>query len=295
MLPKSSVEGCRRGVSQAAARIFDMDPRAKSVPALWRAPLARWLGSLVAAGQTRQTVDSRRQQLSSAARALGADPWAVTAESLAAYVAVQGWSRETRRTNYAALRGFFRWAVLAGLTDHSPADKLPKVRAAEPCPRPAPELVYETAKMDADTRTRLILRLAAEAGLRRSEIAQVHHDDLTRDLLGWSLLVHGKGQKLRIVPLGDELAAELEQAEAWLFPGGDGGHLSARWVGHLAAEALPGKWTLHTLRHRFATMAYAGHDLLAVQQLLGHSSSATTQRYVAIDAEQLRAAAARAG
>lgn len=278
-------------VSVVGATVLHMDPRAKSVPLMWRTPLAAWLGSLVAAGQTRQTVDSRRQQLSTAARALGPDPWRVTTDDLADYTMVQDWSRETRRTNYAALRGFYRWAVQQGHIAESPAAFLPSVKAADPCPRPAPELVYNTAKAYADRRTLLILRLAGEAGMRRAEICQVHRDDLTDDLLGWSLMVHGKGGKLRMVPLPDDLAIAIRDAGGWLFPGDDAGHLSPRWVGKLAAQALSGRWTLHTLRHRFATKAYAGHDLLAVQQLLGHSSPATTQRYVATDSQRLRAAA----
>lgn len=113
----------------------------------------------------------------------------------------------------------------------------------------------------------LILRLGAQAGLRRGEIAQIHAHDLSRDLLGWSLLVHGKIN----------------------------GHLSARRVGELAAEALPAPWTLHTLRHRFATRAYeATGDLVTVSRLLGHASVATTQRYVATGRTRLREVAGAA-
>lgn len=280
-------------MSEPSATILHMDPRAKPVPPLWRVPLARWLGSLRTAGQTKQTIDSRRQQLSCAARHLGPDPWTVTEDALIEYATTQAWSRETRRTNYAALRGFYRWAVVAGLIARSPAERLPKVKAADPCPRPAPEVVYRTAKLEADRRTVLILRLAGEVGMRRAEICQVHTDDLQPDLIGWSLVVHGKGGKARTVPVPDDLARAIADAGGWLFPGDDEGHLSARWVGKLAAKTLSGKWTLHTLRHRFASLAYSGeHDLLAVQQLLGHSSPATTQRYVATDSDRLRRAAA---
>lgn len=53
---------------------------------------------------------------------------------------------------------------------------------------------------------RLMLRLGAECGLRRFEIAKVHSRDVMRDLVGWSLVVVGKGDKQRIVPIGDDLA-----------------------------------------------------------------------------------------
>lgn len=136
-----------------------------------------------------------------------------------------------------------------------------------------------------------MLRLAAEAGLRRAEIARIHSRDLVDDLLGWSLVVHGKGGRERVVPLPVPLALELRgYGPGYVFPGADRGHLSARWVGKLVSRALPRPWTTHTLRHRFATRAYQlERDLLAVQTLLGHASPVTTQRYVAQDEARLRA------
>jgi integrase/recombinase XerC len=93
------------------------------------------------------------------------------------------------------------------------------------------------------------------------------------------------------VPVGDDLAAAIAGADGWLFPGDENGHLSPRWVGKLMAGALPDHWTAHTLRHRFATRAYRGsRNLRAVQVLLGHSSVATTERYTAVDNDEIRAA-----
>lgn len=65
---------------------------------------------------------------------------------------------------------------------------------------------------------RLMLRLGAECGLRRFEIAKVHSRDAMRDLVGWSLVVVGKGDKQRIVPIGDDLALLIRSANGYLFP-----------------------------------------------------------------------------
>ena len=80
--------------------------------------------------------------------------------------------------------------------------------------------------------------------------------------------------------------------EGWLFPAWPaGGHLSPERVGKLVAAALPAGWTMHKLRHRFATRVYRGsRNLRAVQVLLGHASIATTERYTAVDDDEIRAA-----
>lgn len=275
------------------------DPRAKEVPAAWRAPLDEWALALAAGGRSAGTVTHRIDHIRRAARALGGSPWAVSTAALTAWCGRQKWARETRRSVYQSLRDFYRWGIMAGLTDVSPADALPKVKPAEPTPRPAPDDAVASAMAAADKRTLLILRCAAEAGLRRAEVAAINANDLSRDLAGWSLLVHGKGGKDRTVPLSEDLARELRIAcmsgGGWAFPGNDAGHLSPQRVGKLASAALPDPWTMHTLRHRFATRAHEGtHDLIAVQRLLGHSSVATTQRYVASGRDALRRAAAAA-
>lgn len=94
--------------------------------------------------------------------------------------------------------------------------------------------------------------------------------------------MHGKGGKKRYVPVTDQLVIDaIIGADEWLFPSPRGGHLTPNHVSKLMAKALPGKWTAHTLRHRFGTIAYAGTgDLLAVSKLLGHASTVTTQTYV---------------
>ncbi|PND58247.1 integrase [Mycobacterium sp. ENV421] len=237
------------------------------------------------------------------AHGLRCAPARVTTAGILAWFGRQSWSIETRRSHRNTAVSFFGWAHRAGHLPTNPAAELPVMRAAAPAPRPAPDAVWSAAIAGADPRVRLMLRLAAEAGLRRAEIARVHRRDLTGGPAGAELLVHGKGGKLRVVPVGEDLAAAiagaitLSQLEGihragYLFPGAEDGHLTPQHVGKLMARALPDHWTAHTLRHRFATRAYRGsRNLRAVQTLLGHSSVATTERYTAVDSDEIRAAA----
>lgn len=267
---------------------------APRVPAEWALAVDGWLASLRAAGHPETTVDTRRQHLHFLARRIGHPPAEVTAELLERWCSEQQWAQETRRARYTSYRLFWKWAKSLGL--RNVAKHLPRVKPEQGIARPAPDRVYMKAIMRSDVRTRLMLRLAAEIGLRRGEIAVIHSDDMIDDLVGWSLLVHGKGRKERVVPLTDGIARELlELPDGWAFPGRIDGHLSPRRVGELATDVLDGVWTLHTLRHRFATRTYQiDHDVFAVQQLLGHASAETTRRYVSTDRSRLRSLVQRA-
>ncbi|WP_241008043.1 site-specific integrase [Mycobacterium kubicae] len=100
---------------------------------------------------------------------------------------------------------FFGWAHADGRIESDPSRELPTVSPAAPTPRPAPDRVYRAALMAAGPRVMLMLRLAAELGLRRAEVAQVSTSDLTEAFDGYQLRVHGKGGKIRVLPCSDEL------------------------------------------------------------------------------------------
>src|SRR4029079_11922190 len=194
------------------------------------------------------------------------------------------WAQERRRSVRSTLQGFYRWGVGAGRTEDDPAMTLAIVRAATPRPHPCADDVLTAAVNAAPERDVLILQLAAECGLRRAEVSQVH----VRDVIAgsrrgeFSLIVHGKGGKERVVPLPPMLARELlKRPRGFVFPGRINGHLSARWVGKVVGRVLDQGFTMHSLRHWFATVTYEDtNDLLVLSELLGHASPETTRRYV---------------
>jgi integrase len=259
----------------------------------WIKEVDDFLSHQKAGGKPETTRRARRDHLWHLARRSEAEtPWEVTGDDLIAYVGAQEWAKETRRSRRATFLAFWRWGVATGRVEAVVADVLPRITATPPRPRPAPDNVYREALLRAPARETLMLRLAAEVGMRRSEVSQVHTHDLLDDLVGWSLVVHGKGDKERVVPLPGSLARAIQDAPAgYLFPGDWGpGHLSPAYVGKRIRNLLPDGWTMHTLRHRFGTRAYAlKSDLLLVQELLGHASPSTTRRYVELDRKRARA------
>lgn len=258
----------------------------------WSEALGAWEDWLKAADRPASTRYLRTYQVRRFAEE-HADPWAVDGDALVSWLAGKAWALETRRSYRAALRSFYGWAHRSGRIPADPSLDLPPVKPAVALPRPTPEDVLREALLEADDRVRVMILLASRCGLRRAEVAQVHSRDLEEDLLGWSLVVHGKGRRERRVPLPDEVLWALRRiGEGWAFPG-PRGHLSPVRVGELVSAALPEGWTMHTLRHRYATRCYAGsRDLLAVSTLLGHTRPETTRVYIGLSDDSLRAAAA---
>ena len=252
-----------------------------------------FLTYLTASGAPATTRATRRSHLMRAERCLG-DLLEVDGPTLVEWCGGQAWAVETRRGYRGTLRAFYTWAVGQGLCEDNAGAALPRVRPARPTPKPAPDAAYRAALAAARPRERLMLRLAAEGGLRRAEVAGLHARDLTEDLTGRTLRVTGKGGRQRLIPLTDSLAADVAAASSrggYLFPGAAGGHLSPRWVGKIVGGLLPEGVTMHALRHRFGTKVYrATRDVFVVQDLLGHASPVTTRTYVVVETDSLRSA-----
>lgn len=254
----------------------------------WQAAFEAYYTALRAAGRAPGTINLAFHYLTML-RELYPLPWLVSTGDLQAVLARANWAPETRKSARTAFRGFYRWAHGAGLIEDDPAARLEKVRVPRGRPRPTPEHLVAQLLRSAPPRIGFMAMLAAYGGLRCAEIAQVHG----RDLVGDELVVHGKGGKDRGVPVVDaRMLARLQQVNGWAFPNGQGHHLTPGHVSRLLSRAMPEGWTAHTLRHRCASVAYAGtRDLLAVGELLGHSRPETTQRYVRMPDDALRAAA----
>jgi integrase/recombinase XerC len=160
-----------------------------------------------------------------------------------------------------------------------------------------------------DLRDRAVLELLYASGLRVRELAGLNDENL--DMSQQLVRVFGKGRKQRIVPFGEFAARALtaylterdrlglsqpeDDGQTPVFVSIRGRRLNARDVQRLVEKTrlrLPSgrRLTAHTLRHSFAThLLERGADLRAIQELLGHSSLATTQKYTHVSLEHLRA------
>lgn len=210
-----------------------------------------------------------------------------------ALAATRDLAPETRHSILASWRLFYRWAVARRLVLVDPTLLIEQIPVPVRMPRVAPDAAVNRGILNATPRDRGLVLLGRYACLRLSEIAGLH----MRDRRGEVLLIRGKGDKERYVYVNDPLSVALDMLEDRLprghyFPGETAGHLHPQSV-HKIIKRVTG-WNPHALRHAGATAAYRGTgDLRAVQEMLGHASLSTTQRYLHLDdAARRRVAAA---
>ncbi|MBX3099004.1 MAG: phage integrase N-terminal SAM-like domain-containing protein [Salinibacterium sp.] len=258
----------------------------------WEIELAGFRRAMRTEGKPETTIKLRLSQLRRFARENSTlEPYDVTLDALVDWMAGKRWLPATRRAQRSAFRSFYRWAKRTGRAPKNPASKLPTVRATTYVARPASDDALALALAKSDRRDRMALVLAAELGMRCAEVARVHSDDVRRDRDGRaSLVIHGKGGRRRVLPITEDLAGRLGGCGlGYIFPGSTDGHLSSAYLGKRLSALLPDGVTMHMLRHRFATRAYAvDRDVFTVQRLLGHASPATTQGYVNVSEENMR-------
>ncbi len=196
---------------------------------------------------------------------------------------------ESRRSMRSSWQRFYAWALDTGRMAHDPAAELAPIRLPRVVARIAKDEQVIRGLMGASTSEEAMVLLGRLAGLRLNEITTLH----TSHREGAVLRVVGKGDNTRMIPINAELLEVLErleriQGDGYYFRSRTGRHMHVQSVGKII-KRLTG-CNPHSLRHAAATAAYEGtHDLRAVQEFLGHSSLATTERYIHVRAEQIRA------
>jgi integrase/recombinase XerC len=218
-------------------------------------------------------------------------PWELSTQQLGYFVLSCGKSPSTRKNVADALRAMYRWGAMIGKVETNPADSLPRIAVPRAVPNPTPAGALRLALTEAPRSVDVVLILVATlSGLRRSELAQLH----SRDIRNGVIRVEGKGGHERMVPLHPVLQEVLAGIDdGFLFPSEKNptGHMLPGSIGQRLGDLLGPGWSGHTLRHLFATSAFATTlDILAVQQLLGHRNINTTMGYTLVPSLHLQEA-----
>ena len=235
-----------------------------------------------------------------------------------AYLHDRGVSRATVARKLAALRSYFRYLTKSGVLKRNPASLVATPRLDRRLPHPMPQDEVESlldsafGKDPRDARDRALLELLYATGVRVGELVGADLGDL--ELGGSSgegiLRVFGKGKKERMVPIGSKAVQALrhylpvrmnlgggsgsgEADRDALFLNARGGRLTDRSVRRILNRRIrraagARRVSPHSLRHSFAThLLNAGADLRSIQELLGHASLSTTQKYTAVTTRRL--------
>nr|WP_286207633.1 tyrosine-type recombinase/integrase [Hephaestia sp. MAHUQ-44] len=219
-------------------------------------------------------------------------------------------ARSTVARKSAALRRFYAFLADEGMRGDDPGGALPRPGTARALPKTLSHadvdrlFAWIAARLACDRPGANDLRLAAlvellyGSGLRATELVSLPRNAIAPDRP--FLILKGKGERERMVPISDRARAavgawreHVAPGRPWLFPSGKG-HLSRirlhQLMKALAAEAgvPPDRVSPHVLRHAFAThLLEGGADLRALQAMLGHADIATTEIYTHVDARRL--------
>ncbi len=207
----------------------------------------------------------------------------------------------------AAIRSFFKYLHREGIVGKNPAKLVSSPRLPKILPRfLSIDDVFSLMDVPQGetfraTRDKAILELLYSSGLRVSELVSLDMADL--DIKEGLIRVKGKGKKERIVPVGSKAMDAIKnylperitkkRRSSAIFLNNSGGRLTERSIRRILLTYsrilnLKGNLSPHTLRHTFAThMLHGGADLRSIQELLGHSSLSTTQKYTHVDITHL--------
>lgn len=248
-----------------------------------------WRTHQYSEGLAKRTVTERIGTITRFARDTSTDPVTATTATITEWLAAGAWCNGSRGVYHSHLRTWYDWLIENGHRIDHPMATVRKPKRARATPHPvAAENLPRLIEGRMWPTTRVMILLAALAGLRVHEIARVRGQDIDRT--AWTLRVRGKGDVIADIPLHPLLVDEAQAmpARGWWFPSSSrpSGHMAGKSVGErigdvMRRKGVPG--TAHHLRHTFATeLLDSGADLRTVQELLRHASLATTQIYVRV-------------
>ncbi len=263
-------------------------------------------------GASVHTIRAYEQDLKEFNQYCAADPAQVDMIDIRGFVSdriMAGKERSTVARKLATLRSFFNYLYREGYITINQAKLVPTPKAARHLPNflsvdDAFNLVQTPEGFGLlPVRDRAILELLYSSGLRVSEVAGLTTDDI--NLKECLVKARGKGKKERIVPIGNKAVDALKSyllermlfkkrkhadwSNAAFFLNRNGGRLTDRQIRRIVVKyaraiGIEGQIGPHTLRHTFAThLLIGGADLRSIQELLGHSSLSTTQKYTHLD------------
>lgn len=259
---------------------------------------------------SKHTLRAYRKDLEAFSEYMGGKTCDIEMIDVRGFVAQQikdGLTRTTASRRLASVRSFLNFLCREGFIKHNPAKLVstPKTEKKLPQFLSVDDMFSLIEKPDdigfIHARDKAILELLYSSGLRVSELAELNFDDVnTKEGL---VKVRGKGKKERILPIGSKAIGAiksylvekmlLKKNNRAMFINRSGTRLSDRSIRRIVVKysrmiGINGQIGPHTLRHTFAShLLQAGADLRVIQELLGHSSLSTTQKYTHIDITHL--------
>ncbi len=242
------------------------------------------------------------------------DPSRLSTDTIRAYLQWldrKGEKRTSLARKLACIRSLYRYLTRAGLASRNPVADLRTPKQPKFLPRvltkddAAALMAFPSLGSIASLRDRALLETLYSTGARVSELVALNGEDL--HLAEGVVQLRGKGRKERMVPIGDVAIHAITSYRDALQPTGTptrgsapvflnhrGGRLTSRSVARIVArysgQLKGGSVSPHTLRHSFAThLLDEGADLRSIQEMLGHASLGTTQKYTHVAMDQLLA------
>lgn len=215
------------------------------------------------------------------------EPTLISEDNIKNYIRSLNCKPSSINKKIAVIKSFFKYLHEQNIIKHNPAEKIKKLKQDKRLPRYIKENTLKDIFSRIERfRDRVILKILFYTGIRVSELVNIKIDDI--DFNHKFILISGKGNKQRIVPLTDELIGlikdYIKQAKVkdYLFK------LTPRAIQYITKKYSDSKTTPHMYRHTFATqMVSRGADIRLVQEILGHKNLNTTQIYTHLASESL--------